>query len=162
MNADVLLRARAQVEGLPAAEAQTRLSVVGEALAWVGTPYHHQGRIKGAGVDCGMILLEVFEALGLLPHIDPRPYPPDWHLHRSEEAYLGWVKQYAREVETPLPGDVVLYQFGRCISHGAIVTAWPEVVHSYVDRGVIRGVSGEEPLEPHRFAGAWTVIGRGE
>ena len=28
---------------------------VAEALTWLGTPYHHQGRVKGVGVDCRSI-----------------------------------------------------------------------------------------------------------
>lgn len=31
------------------------LEAVTEALTWLGTPYHHQGRIKGVGVDCRSI-----------------------------------------------------------------------------------------------------------
>ena len=45
-----------------------RQSIVAEALSWEGTPYHHHGRIKGVGVDCAMILAEVYHAVGLLGH----------------------------------------------------------------------------------------------
>lgn len=27
------------------------LKAVAEAVTWLGTPYHHQGRVKGVGVD---------------------------------------------------------------------------------------------------------------
>ena len=30
------------------------------ARSWLGTPYHHMGRVKGAGVDCAMFPLEVY------------------------------------------------------------------------------------------------------
>lgn len=107
-------------------------AVVAEALTWLGTPYHHHGDVKGAGVDCAMILVRVFHAVGLIPDIDPRPYPPDWHLHRDAERYLGWVQQYADEVTTPAPGDIVMFQFGRCVAHGAIVIDWPLVIHAHM------------------------------
>jgi NlpC/P60 family putative phage cell wall peptidase len=123
-----------------------RQEVVQEARAWLGTPYHHQGRVKGAGVDCAMLLIEVFRACGLIPDVDPKPYPPDWHLHRDEERYLGWVKQYARPVEVPQPGDIALFQFGRCVSHGAIVLEWPTVVHSYLRDGCILADATAAPL----------------
>ena len=37
------------------------LEAVQEALTWLGTPYHHQGRVKGVGVDCGTLICEVYE-----------------------------------------------------------------------------------------------------
>ena len=144
---------------IPQEEREARLRVVRRAKEWLGTPYHHQGRVLGAGVDCGMLLLEVYESLGLLPHIDPRPYPHDWHLHRGEQVYLGWVEKYARPVTVPLPGDLVLYRMGLCLSHGAIVIDWPTVIHSYVDLGVILGVNGEHPLKSSRLGGVWSVFG---
>lgn len=107
-----------------------REAVVAEARTWLRTPYHHQGRLKGVGVDCAMLLCDVYHAVGLIPHLDPRPYPPDWHLHRSTERYLGWVEQYAGSVEAPQPGDIALWRFGRCFAHGAIVEAWPLVIHA--------------------------------
>lgn len=123
---------------MDALEQQQRAVVVAEALTWLGTPYHHMGRVKHVGTDCGMLILEVFERCGLVPHIDIPYYPMDWALHRSEEKYLGWVKQYAKEVQRkPLPGDIVLHQFGRCISHGAIVIEWPQIIHAYRGQGVV-------------------------
>ncbi len=115
----------------------TRAAVLAEARTWLGTPYHHQGRIKGAGVDCAMVLIEIYHACGLIPYIDPTPYPHDWHFHRDEERYLGWVRQYAHQVEVPQPGDIALFQFGRCVSHGAIVVSWPEIIHSYIGEGCV-------------------------
>ena len=50
-----------------------------------------------------------------------RPYPPDWHLHRSAERYLDWLFDRTGEVETPGLGDVIVFKYGRTFSHGAIV-----------------------------------------
>jgi hypothetical protein len=30
----------------------TRAQIVTEARTWLGTPFHHQGRVRGVGVDC--------------------------------------------------------------------------------------------------------------
>lgn len=132
--------------------------IILEALTWLDTPYHHQGRVKGVGVDCAMILCEVFETVGMVPHIDPRPYPPDWHMHRSEERYLRWVEDYADRVTDPQPGDVALYQFGRTISHGAIVVNWPTVIHAYRGEGVVLA-DGEQGTLAGRLAGFWRIRG---
>lgn len=134
-------------------EQQQRAAVVKEALSWQNTPYHHMGRVKGAGVDCGMLIAEVFERAGLIPHLDIEYYPMDWHLHRSDERYLGWIAKYAKEVHRePLPGDIVLHQWGRCISHGAIVIEWPTVIHAYIGQGVVLADGTKEPLASRQRA----------
>lgn len=119
--------------------------VVAEARTWIGTPYHHHARVKGAGVDCAQILIAVFSAAGVIDAFDPGPYARDWHLHRSEEIYQQWLDRYGDRVDVPEPGDVALYRFGRTFSHGGIVA--PEgVIHAYRGRGVTVTRSGEEPL----------------
>lgn len=129
-----------------AMHSKARARVLEEANHWVNTPYHHEGRVLGQGVDCAMILCEVYYAAGLIPHIDPRPYPRDWHLNRDEERYLGWIKKYAIEVPGPLPGDIAVWKFGRGFAHGAIVVDWPVVIHAYLPAGrvvVDDGMRGE-------------------
>jgi hypothetical protein len=113
--------------------ARERLCVVREARSWIGTPYHNCADIKGVGVDCGMLLVRVFVDSGIVPPFDPRPYPADWHLHRSEEKYLGFVLARGGEVAAPEPGDIAVFKFGRSFAHGGIVTrAMPlTLVHAY-------------------------------
>jgi cell wall-associated NlpC family hydrolase len=119
-------------------EAELRAQVVAEAQSWVGTPYISNGAIKGrrGGVDCAMLLLAVYQNVGLVPReFDPRPYPPQWHVHRNQEKYLqhmlGWAKEVlGSEERAPLPGDVVLFKIGHVFAHGAIITDWPNVIHA--------------------------------
>jgi len=142
-------------------EKAQRASVVAEALSWVGTPYHHHARIKGAGVDCGMVLAEIFERAGVMPAVDPGDYPADWMCHRSEERFLGIVETYAHKIEgLPKPGDIALFQWGRCISHGAIVIEWPQILHAYKIAGgvVLDDAEQNKDLEP-RLAGFWSPWG---
>ncbi|QAY96714.1 hypothetical protein CWB41_14040 [Methylovirgula ligni] len=103
-------------------EKEERARVVAEARKWIATPYRNCADIRGVGVDCGMLLVRIFVDTGLCAPFDPRPYPPDWHLHRSEERYLGFVDTHMREVQAPQPGDVVVFRYGRCYSHGGLVT----------------------------------------
>lgn len=116
-----------------------RLRAVEAVKGWIGTPYHHNGRVKGAGADCLTSLAGPFEDAGLTPHIEIPYYPHDWHLHHSEEKYLDGLSDWCVEVgsppdRSPLPGDIVLWKFGRCFSHGAIVIAWPRIAHAYLYR----------------------------
>lgn len=111
-------------------ELEERNAVVAEARSWLRTPYRHMGRVKGRGVDCAMLLIEVYSRVGKIQSFDPGYYPNDWMLHRSEERYLGWVEKYAKQVDAPERGDVVLFKVGRCFAHGAIVLDWPVCIHA--------------------------------
>lgn len=115
----------------------SRERVIAEAHRWLNTPYHHQGRILGEGVDCATLLCEVYEAAGVIPHVDPTPYPGDWHQHVKDgsERYLGWLSKYGREVDEPRPGDVIVWKFGRCFSHAAILCDNDQIIHSYIGQG---------------------------
>ena len=119
--------------------AEQRTEIVRAAREWLGTPYHHHGRVKGAGADCAMFPLEVYRQCGLLP-LDYRPphYSVQWHLHRSEELYLREVEKFCIAIAgPPQPGDFVVFRFGRAYSHGAIVLNWPQIIHSYIPHGVV-------------------------
>ncbi len=132
---------------------ERRDAVVAEARRWIGTPFHHAARVKGEGVDCLMLLAEIYERAGVTDHVDPPFYVPDWHLHRDAERYLEGLLPYAREIAGPpqgpgpLPGDVALFRFGRTFSHGAVVVEWPRLIHAYWAVGVVWGDATLYPLK---------------
>lgn len=113
--------------------------VLQEARTWLGTPWHHEGGVKGAGVDCAMLLVRVFGEVGAIPLIDPRPYPIDHMMHSGTERFMGWLEQFADPVTEgdPQPADVVVYRVGRCYSHGAIVEEWPNIIHAFRDEHAV-------------------------
>jgi cell wall-associated NlpC family hydrolase len=113
-----------------------RAAVIAEARSWIRTPYHHMGRIKGAGCDCLTLLAEVYERAGIIGHVEIPFYRPDFMRHRDGEPYLEGVLAHGREVAIPEPGDAALWRFGRCLSHAAIVVAWPQVIHADSANGV--------------------------
>lgn len=118
----------------------TRAAVVAEAESWIGTPYHPHGRLKAIGVDCAMLLVEVYTRADVVPFFDPGDYPPDFGLHRDEELFLGFVERYGTPTDTPAAGDVALFIYGRCYSHGAIMTGPTGLIHAVMrDRAVVRG-----------------------
>lgn len=115
-------------------------AVLKEAHRWLNTPYHHGAAVHGAGVDCLMLLCAVFHGAGVVPWIDPRPYPTDWMLHRSEERYLLGLGDHARllpDGTPPEPGDIQTFRFGRTFSHAAIITDWPNMIHAYLPAGIV-------------------------
>lgn len=136
----------------------TRGEIVDEARTWLKTSWHHMGRVKGAGVDCAQFLCAVYEAVGLVPHIDLGYYPQDWHLHQERPRFLEALAQYAEPVAEGLPGDVAMFKFGRHAAHGSIVVEWPLIIHAYRDeRMVTLSDARANPALAERFAGFWRV-----
>lgn len=138
---------------------EQREAVVREARSWLGTSWHHRGRIKGGGVDCGMLLLEVYERCGLIPHVEPGEYPRDWHMHQARPRYLEIVQQYCDPVTNrdPLPADIAVFRWGHCVSHGSIVISWPIIIHAYLEQGVVLGDAVRDTILSRRYAGCYGV-----
>jgi cell wall-associated NlpC family hydrolase len=142
-----------------------RQAVVQEARSWLGTPYHHHGRVKGVGVDCAQLLCAVFEACGLIAHVDTGFYPVDWHLHRGEEMFSNSLMPFG--IQQPdaaprAPGDVFVFRYGRTFSHGAILVDFDTegrglLIHSYLGRGVVLSGFHEEPLCGRAFQ-HWSIF----
>ncbi|HEY3919460.1 MAG TPA: hypothetical protein VGL83_16850 [Stellaceae bacterium] len=121
----------------PSCEASERAAVIAEARAWLGTPYHHMGRVKGAGVDCATLLAEVYARAGVIPPVAIPYYPPDWHLHRDAERYLGFVLEHAQEIRGGAQADAPDNRSSRLSPEGSRAkSAWSGTSKS----------SGREPL----------------
>ena len=116
-------------------DARQRAMVINEMVSWVGTPFRNCADIKGenGGVDCAMSLVRSFVDTGALPAFDPRPYPPQWHVHHDEERFLQLITEQlgAIEIDNPRIGDVCVYHWGRCYSHGALIINKDEVCHAF-------------------------------
>lgn len=139
-------------------EQAQRARIIAEARSFIGTPYHHMGRVKGkqGGVDCAQFIWLVFHNRGLTPYLPVAHYPPDFMLHRSVERYLDAVVERAREVAVPQPGDVALYKMGRVFAHGGIVVdpGWPAIIHAHHAAGGViedRGDGGRLAGREVRF-----------
>jgi cell wall-associated NlpC family hydrolase len=129
---------------------EQRLSVVNETMEWIGTPYVHEGRIKGACADC-TFFAKVFEKLGIMPAVAIPHYSPQAHLNREMFVYLDLVSKYTRETDAPGLGDIVLYKIGRGFSHGGIIvqSGWPDIVHADLEaRAVILAKGNQGRLSP--------------
>lgn len=135
-------------------EQDQRQAVVDEAISWLKTPHHHQGRVKGihGGVDCLMLLGEVFHRVSLIDRLPDIQYSPDGHLHREEELVLVWMERYAYRigVSEVLPADLVVYKYGRRYSHGGIIIAWPRIIHAVLNRAVEYGHVDKVSSNGHR------------
>ncbi|HEX3624759.1 MAG TPA: hypothetical protein VH280_04960 [Verrucomicrobiae bacterium] len=132
-----------------------RQMVIDEAKTWVGTKFHHEARVKGHGVDCGQMLIAVYGKFGFMPEdYKLEHYPADFAMHRDREWYLEIVQEFAKEVDKPGPGDVVLFKWGRLYSHGGVVVDWPNIIHAWAPAECVTPFNAEfNPLaaKPRRF-----------
>lgn len=115
-----------------------REQIVAKAREYIDTPFHHEGRVKGAGVDCIGLLVGVAHELGI-PVEDKLTYGKfgeGAYLRAALERCLDPVKG------DPRPGDLLLMQLGEEFhepQHMAIVTDIG-IVHA-VNRGRSRKTS---------------------
>jgi NlpC/P60 family putative phage cell wall peptidase len=104
-----------------------REQIVAEARTWLGTPFHHQGRLRGVGVDCGGLILGVGKALGLMdyaaaPVYGRRPNGPE--MRTLCDALLA-----ARPCDERRGGNILLFAFDVQDQHLAILTGEGTIVH---------------------------------
>ncbi len=109
--------------------------IIAVARSWLGTPWRHQGRLKGVAADCGGLIIGVGRELGLLD-FDTRAYgriPDGQRLRALCDEHLA-----SRPVTDVQPGDVLLMRFTRHPQHLAIVGnhgAPFSLIHAYADAG---------------------------
>ena len=119
---------------------EKRAQIVAEARSWVGTPYIVRGRVKGAGCDCGSLLMQIAVNCGLMTNEELEVYSVDCWAHWRDERYLAHVMKHTRKVLESiayrstkiLPGSLILTRAAgsKHLNHGAIVTAWPLIIHA--------------------------------
>lgn len=140
----------------------TRKQVVDETLTWIGTPYHHQARIKGIGVDCAQLLVGVAKGAGLINDEDlkkvPMNYSVEWNIHNREEVMLGILESMGCKpvVGTPKPGDIIAFKVGRAHGHLGIIVTSTEFVHAEL-QGNIKGSLNGNVVRVH-MAGEWAKM----
>lgn len=122
---------------MDAIESAERAAVIAEARTWLGTPFANGAKVKGAGVDCAMLMEAIFVAAGIIEETYTGRYSSQWHLHRDEERYLAWANHLAVEVDRPQPGDVAIWKFGRCFSHAGLIIDAERVLHAYASNRAV-------------------------
>lgn len=107
--------------------------IIDHARAWIGTPFRHQGRRRGVGVDCIGVIISVAHELGITNY-DRTNYGRRAH-DRELEWALDWL--FPRLDGKPVPGAILLFQFAAFPQHVGIMTDYGFVhAHGSVKRCV--------------------------
>lgn len=99
----------------------TRAEVVTEARKWLETPFHHQARLRGVGVDCIGLVIGVARALALVsPEFDIVGYSrtPDG---KTLMLLAGLHMRRLDAGDPLLPGHIVVVDFAAHPQHFGIV-----------------------------------------
>lgn len=120
----------------------TRLDVVRVAQEWIGTPFHHCGRVKGLGVDCAGLLIGVARELGLVsPEFDVNDYGrvPDG------STLTRFCKQYLDPIPKNLlrSGDVLVMAIDEDPQHLGIINDYKHGGNSLIHAACRRDGVGE-------------------
>jgi len=105
-------------------------AIIACARGWLGTPYHHQGSVRGAGCDCLGLIRGVWRALyGPEPETLP-PYSRDWGNATGSETLLSAACRHLvplASVDEARSGDVLVFRMRDhgVAKHAGIVSAAP-------------------------------------
>lgn len=125
-------------------------AVIDEARAWLGTPYQHQARLKGVGVDCAGLLIGVARELGIAD-VHVAGYGPVPHAGMLRAT----VEQHCIRIDAPEPACVLLMGWlpgPEGEQHLAILTDADTIVHAYAHA---------QACVEHRYSSAWRARTRG-
>lgn len=108
--------------------------IVSIARSWLGTPYHHQAAVKGAGCDClGLVRGVYAEAYGHEPETPP-PYSSDWAEATGQETMIEAACRHLAPIpiDAATAGDVAVFRMYRhaVAKHAAILTGPEMMVHA--------------------------------
>lgn len=111
--------------------------VVATARTYLNTPFHHQARLKGVGIDCVGLIICTAKELGLVPPtFDVKGYPavPDGH------SFMHLVQKYMVEIDRvdAQQGDVMVMRYDADPQHMAFLSP-----HRHGNLGIIHAASNE-------------------
>ena len=132
--------------------------IIAQARTWLGTPFHHQGRVKHVGVDCIGLIVCVIDELGLsdengqrLASYDSTGYsrtPDGFTLKSKLDSHLQPIS-----IEEIAPGDILLFRFNKNPQHVGFVTD-----RSDGDLSILHCYSTSNYVVEHRLDDKWRKL----
>jgi NlpC/P60 family putative phage cell wall peptidase len=130
--------------------------IVTHARAWVGTPFHHQARLKGKGCDCLGLVVGVVDELGLKDKngVQLAAYDEVTYSREPDGAYLtekltGLL--FEVPVEEARAGDLGLFKVRENPQHLAILSDYEGTL------GMIHSFAPARRVVEHRLDDDWKL-----
>lgn len=128
----------------------TKSEIIREARSWIGTRFHHQGRVKKnggdrGGCDCIGLIIGVADNVGLTCHgrkyseFDRSDYARTPDGSQLQAAFAKYLREIpVSDIE---PGDILMFRFDKDPQHVGIVSNLNDhigLIHCYMQaRGVV-------------------------
>ena len=125
----------------------TAAEIIAAARACLGTPFRHQGRLPGIGLDCAGVALHVAQAVGC-SSLDASGYgrtPANGQMEGMLDQQPELVRVF--DLEARQPGDLLLMRLTREPQHLAVLCD-DTIVHAYESVG---------QCCEHRLDAAWAA-----
>jgi NlpC/P60 family putative phage cell wall peptidase len=128
------------------------------AEGWIGTPYRHQGSLKGVGCDCIGLIRGIWQELyGEEPEVVPA-YAADWAERSGEDRLMDAALRLfgpAMQMREAEPGDVLLFRWRPdcAAKHAGVLAGRQHFIHAYEQSAVTR--SALVPSWRRRIAGVY-------
>jgi NlpC/P60 family putative phage cell wall peptidase len=111
-----------------------RARIVAAARSWIGTPYHHQGSLRGVGTDClGLVRGLHRDLLGCEPE-PPPAYTRDWAEAAGAETLLAAARRHLVEIDVAAAaaGDILCFRWraGLPAKHLGVLTSRRSMIHA--------------------------------
>lgn len=129
-------------------------NIVAQARTWLGTPFHHQARLKGKGCDCLGLIVGVVDELGLEDRNGMRlaAYDEVTYSKEPDGAYLIHKLTGLLE-EVPIAearaGDLALFKVRENPQHLAILSDYEGAL------GMIHSFAPSRRVVEHRLDDEW-------
>ncbi len=105
--------------------------LVDRARACLGTPFYHQGRVAGIGLDCIGLVIHAVKQAGVNIY-DQRDYGRE---PAGDRLRIALVQHGFERVDSIKPGDVLLFRFNGNPHHVGLAVSSDTMVHSYAPVG---------------------------
>ncbi len=122
-----------------------RKDIVDKAREFLGTPFHHQGRLKGIGLDCIGLISEVAGELGMR-----NEHKANYPRHPDGKTLLAGLKGNVEriEVDDAVPGDILVFWMDNNSKH-------PQHIGIKTDKGLIHTCQSTGKVVEHCIDEKW-------
>ena len=131
-------------------------NIVVQARTWLGTPFHHQARLKGKGCDCLGLVVGVVDELGLkdkdgvkLANYDEVTYSREPDGVYLTQKLTGLLEEIP--IEEARPGDLALFKVRENPQHLAILSDYEGGL------GMIHSFAPSRRVVEHRLDDDWQL-----